>query len=154
MPKPTHGKSGIEASSFAQSETKLSLWIIETLQPLGLVSLKMSLIFFFRRIFGPGLGKTFKWFTMALITLSFVWGVSYFFTWVFYCPGHTNAYWTTLADEKKYCVNTTKVHQSFSITDVIVDVIIFMLPVPLVLKLQMPMTKKVAVLAVFGVGAL
>ena len=92
--------------------------------------------------------------TLGILTVIALWGTSFWISLIFLCPGHPDAFWTTLAEEKKYCLETTVWHNAYGISDVILDFVIIFLPLPQVFKLQMSGTRKAAVLGVFGMGAL
>ena len=97
-----------------------------------LTTVKLSFIFFYRRVFDQGSRKTFRiivWTFAAIIT---VWGIAYFFVFLFICPGHPDAYWEALIDQKDDCLNVTSIHDSFSISDVILDILVITFPVPMV----------------------
>ena len=67
---------------------------------------------------------------MAVLGLILVWGIGYFFSFLFVCKTHPTAYWTTLAREKQLCVNSVILHNSYGVSDLILDVMIILLPVP------------------------
>lgn len=82
-----------------------------------------------------------------------MWAVSYFWVFVFSCGTHMDYHWTNLENQMK-CSDTVMEQKSFAITDVITDVMILLFPMPLIWRLQMSTTKKVAVTIVFFVGAM
>ena len=96
----------------------------------ALTAIKASFVFFYRRIFNTGQKKFFDRMTIAVIGLVVVWGIGYFFSFLFICKTHPTAYWTTLGREKELCVNTVFLHNSYGVSDLILDVIIILLPVP------------------------
>jgi hypothetical protein len=55
-------------------------------------------------------------------------GISYFFTFLFICPGKPDHYWSTLLDEATDCIDVGMVHASYSTTNVILDLLILLLP--------------------------
>jgi len=98
----------------------------------ALTAVKMSFIFFYRRIFNQGNDKIYARLTSAALALIAIWGVGYFFSFLFICPGHPTAYWTTLVDEKKNCINTVTLHNSYGVSDALLDLIVILLPIPAV----------------------
>lgn len=146
-------------------------WAIELMQVPALAAIKMSLVFFYRRVFNQGASQWFRILTATVLTIIAIWATSFFFTFLFMCPGHPDVYWSTLARQKKICVDTAIVHNSYGISDVIIDIFVILLPIPLVsqgqakfltmanhnakvVRLQMSASRKMAVLAIFALGAL
>ena len=141
------------------------------MQVLGLMCIKMSFIFFYvsyrsksmpfqqlthlfkRRIFVQGSSKVFDILTLVALAIIAAWGLAYFFSLLLMCPGHPDAFWTTLAEEKKYCFDTTMWHNSYGISDVVLDFIVILIPIPQVVQLHMSGSRKLAVLGVFSLGA-
>lgn len=52
------------------------------------------------------------------------------------------------------CGNTTQAYEAFGIINLLIDLAIVILPMPLLWGLQLPVPKKVALTAIFGVGFL
>ena len=89
-----------------------------------------------------------------MLCLILAWGLSFFFSLLFICPGHPDAFWTMLKLEKEYCLNTTLWHNTYGISDVVLDLMVILFPLPQVMQLQMSTSRKLAVLGVFSLGAL
>ena len=96
----------------------------------ALTAIKASFICFYRRIFTKGHEKAFASITGAVLVIILMWGVGYFFAFLFICPGHPAAYWVTLALEKKYCVDTATLHNAYGVSDVVIDFLVILLPIP------------------------
>ncbi|KAA8576823.1 hypothetical protein EYC84_006871 [Monilinia fructicola] len=56
--------------------------------------------------------------------------------------------------EKEHCVDTSKLHNAFAISDVVTDFIIISLPVPMIFGLHLTVARKIGILAIFSLGAL
>ena len=110
------------------------LWSIELMQIPALGLVKLSFMFFYRRIFNNGRGKVFANLTWGLIAVIITWIIGFFFAYVFICKGHPSYYWLSLADETAYCVNSTNLHLGYAISDFLLDFIILLFPMPLVWK--------------------
>lgn len=85
-----------------------------------------------------------------MLSIVAIWTVSYFFANLFTC------YPVTPLVESFYgnkCINTIPMWLSVVATDLIVDVAILLMPVPLVLQLHLPLKDKLGVLAMFMLGA-
>lgn len=138
----------------------------------ALAAVKMSFVFFYRRIFITGHNNVFPWISMAVIVVTVVWSLGYFFSFLFLCPGHPSAYWSALINIKEHCLDTMKLHNAYGISDVILDIIIILLPIPWVRgihcstrtvqranqsqiwSLQMTNVHRCAIMGVFSLGAL
>ena len=107
-------------------------------------TIKLSVLFFFRRIFGTN--KTFRFVTNALIVLITLWGIIFLFTDVFICGAESHLGHPCAANEW--------VSLWFAITDVIGDLLILPLPYPMIRRLQMDRREKIGIAAVFMLGFL
>ncbi|RAL12388.1 uncharacterized protein BO97DRAFT_434373 [Aspergillus homomorphus CBS 101889] len=119
-------------------------------QMLGVLSLgltKLSLLVLFRNIFA--VSRAFNLASAILIAITAAWTVSFFFSNLFTC------YPITALVEEYYnnnCLDSLAMWYAGCITDVLIDLIIMVLPLPMVFKLQLAPKQKVAVSAVFVMG--
>ena len=79
------------------------------------------------------------------------WTVSFFFASLFQCHPITPLIEAFYGHK---CVNTIALWYAGGATDIAVDFFILGMPVPLVLKLQLPWRQKLGVLSMFLLGAL
>ena len=97
---------------------------------LGLV--KLSFLFFYRRVF---VTLTTKNGAMGLLNLSMilimlVWCIGFFFAYLFVCGTDFYAYYgRNQVFEKQHCVQTTMLNTAFASSDVIADFIILVMPI-------------------------
>ena len=103
------------------------------MQVLALGLVKLSYLFFYKRIFCTNSGSksdgaylTVIWSMIGLIS---VWTVGFFITWIFICRGDPAAYWISSASEAKECIDTGALHNAYAISDFITDVFILLLPI-------------------------
>ncbi|KAL9630654.1 MAG: hypothetical protein Q9164_006311, partial [Protoblastenia rupestris] len=82
------------------------------------------------------------------------WTIAFFFSLVFICRDYFSAYWISLEVEKAHCVDTSMLHNAFAISDVVTDVLIIILPIPMILRLHLTIRRKMGLCAIFGLGAL
>lgn len=94
---------------------------------------KTSALLFYKRIFGiSGPGRRLRIFNglvNALIVIIALWFVAFEFLTIFQCQGRFNGFW----DPKKYakyCTITWDFLFGYSISDVILDVLVLALPMP------------------------
>ncbi|KAJ2971883.1 hypothetical protein NUW58_g9298 [Xylaria curta] len=117
----------------------------------GLCFIKLSVLFFFRRIFRV---RAFIIINNIVIGLTASWGIAYLFALAFQCVP-PSILWEKLESEYgPYCVMVLPFYLSFAFTDLILDVIIFILPVPHLWQLVMPMRQKLGVALIFFLGSL
>lgn len=105
-------------------------WAFELMQILSLASVKLSFIFFYRRIFCIGSGGAFSVITWIVAVIITLWAVSFFLGLLFVCGTHFSAWWTSIQSLNTYCHPTLDLEQAFAISDFITDLIVLILPVP------------------------
>ena len=88
-------------------------------------------MFFYQRIFRTGSLRIVNWVIRIINALVVVWGCGYFFSWLFGCQTNFSFLWGN-QEELQCKVNLSMVDLSLSISDVIMDVLIFTFPIPLV----------------------
>ena len=90
----------------------------------------------------------------AMIALVVVWMVSFFFSTIFECVPPSLAWSKDRADLLDRCIKTVTMLLAFAWTDIITDVMILCLPIPMISQLQMPLSRKFALYGIFLLGAL
>ncbi|KAM3075815.1 hypothetical protein ACMFMG_007942 [Clarireedia jacksonii] len=135
-------------------DSNVAFWPGELLQTPALGFVKLSIILFYRRIFTKNAAPRFNLITWAAIAMIVVWTVSFFFSILFICGTDFEAYWQSTIVEKAHCVNTNMLHNAFAISDVVTDILIAILPIPMILQLHLSFARKIGVLAIFGLGAI
>ena len=103
------------------------------MQVLALCCVKLSFIFFYRRIFCVG-GKLqpFNILTTVVNSIIVLWTIGFFVATLFACKGNFAAWWTSQATITSECVKTVKLEYAFAVSDFLIDVIVFSLPIPMV----------------------
>jgi hypothetical protein len=123
----------------------------EVIGAAGLTLIKLSVLFFFRRIFRV---RAFIIANNIVIGLTVAWGISYTFALAFQCVP-VSTLWDKLESEYgNHCVMVLPFYLSFAFSDLILDVIIFILPIPHLWNLVMPTRQKVGVATIFLLGSL
>ncbi|KAI1761369.1 hypothetical protein GGR53DRAFT_469368 [Hypoxylon sp. FL1150] len=118
--------------------------------PLVLGCTKASFLFFYKRIFS--VKQSTKVLLTGLIALIAIWTAGFFLVTVFECGSNIWAMWGTEQDLLTRCVSTWPLALSIGITDLITDVIIIIIPVPLIWQLRLSTGKKLAASVVFILG--
>ena len=61
-----------------------------------------------------------------------MWTVAFFLAFLFICGSKPRSFWISAKVELASCVETQKLHNGFAISDVILDIIIMSMSVPVV----------------------
>lgn len=111
---------------------------------------KISVLLFYRRIFR---GKVFNIMTWTLIVLVCVWMVAFLFANMFECIPITEAFVNAPGlGGNPNCIDAVPMYLSQVYSDAVLDVLILVLPLPLVWNLHLPSKQKWAVSGIFLLG--
>ncbi|GJC86010.1 hypothetical protein ColLi_08848 [Colletotrichum liriopes] len=114
---------------------------------LGLGLVKSSILVLYHSLFPS---RRFHFIIYGVLAFVIGWTVSFFFSHLFTC------YPITVFIEPYYgnsCVQTVPMFLSLLFTDIVADFIILVLPIAMVLKVQLPLQRKLAVIGMLGLGA-
>ncbi|KAI0907704.1 hypothetical protein F4823DRAFT_601986 [Ustulina deusta] len=119
-------------------------------------SLKLSILFFYRRIFC--VSKThkdsFNTITTSMVAIVIVWTLSFGIGAIFLCGARPAYAWAPVALVAEHCTAQLQFLEAYAISDFIVDLFIWSLPIPKIWGLHMPVSKRLSVIAIFLVGIL
>ncbi|RSM19222.1 hypothetical protein CDV31_001898 [Fusarium ambrosium] len=110
---------------------------------------KLALLVFYLRL-SPQ-----RWFRIATwSTIVFIGGytVGIFFACIFSCKPIAMSWDVTITDG--VCINRPSLYIATAVANIISDVILFFLPIPMVIKLQIPPRQKIGLVIIFGIGSL
>ncbi|KAL6159828.1 hypothetical protein ACJBU6_02247 [Exserohilum turcicum] len=125
------------------------LYVLEILYFLQVALLKLTLLFFFLRIFPKTITKRLLWATVAVNCLS---GVAFVFVAIFQC-NPISSYWTRWDGEGTgKCININALAWSNAIISIVLDIWMLALPLHQVFQLQLSWRKKLGVAIMFCVG--
>lgn len=110
----------------------IAFWPVELLQVPALGLVKSSFVLLYRRIFTKRTAPVFNIVSWVALAVVVSWAIAFFFSLVFICGTDFSAYWTSTAVEKERCVDTNMLHNAFAISDFLTDLIIILLPLPMV----------------------
>ena len=113
--------------------------------------IKLSVLLLYRRIF---VGRLFNRYSLAMCFVIALFSLSFLFAFAFQCGTNIAYFWTSAATIKADCDNTNALNLGFVVADVVTDALILIIPIPIVLKLQMSIGRKVGVIGVFLLGLL
>jgi hypothetical protein len=128
---------------------KLAFQVTEKVA-LGLI--KLSILCLWNRIFGQT--KKFTIFCRIMIVVTIAWTVAFFFATLFQCGTHWARNWESMKIFPPKCTNAAALAAAFTSTDVVTNLVIILMPVPIIWRLQMRTKRKVGITAIFGVGLL
>ncbi|KAI0202317.1 hypothetical protein F4808DRAFT_421182 [Astrocystis sublimbata] len=129
-------------------------WAYTLMLPLALGCTKLSFLLFYRRIFViEPLSKT-NIILVGMCVFVFLWMWGFFFVFLFLCRLDFWALWKTARAIIDHCIPDSYPNLAITITDTIADVAIVVIPTPLVWRLNLTLGKKIAITAVFLLGAI
>lgn len=104
-------------------------FILNVTQVWAFGAIKLSVIFFYRRIFR---GKGFEICSKAMMAIIIAWTLSFFFSFLFGCGTNFEANWSTLEALLTECHPQHTYQQAMAVSDVLTDALILAIPIPLV----------------------
>ncbi|KAK8080940.1 hypothetical protein PG997_008758 [Apiospora hydei] len=128
-------------------------WTFYLLLPLALGCTKMSFLFFYKRVFAIDRTGATNVLLVGMIVLVSMWMTGFFLTSLFQCKLEFGAAWESPIAQIQHCISQPKQALALTVTDFITDIVIISIPIPLIWRLHLKPAKKVAVTAVFLLGA-
>lgn len=104
-------------------------WAFDLTEIFALGTMKLSVIFFYRRVFR---GQTFDFYSKSMIALVGVWITAFFLATLFECGTRFQYMWTDILDVSTQCTNSVMYHNAYAISDLITEVLILAMPIPIV----------------------
>lgn len=126
------------------------LYACEILYFLQITLLKLTLLFFFLRIFPKPVIRRLLWGT---ITFTCLWGTASTITAIFQCSP-ISLYWNSWdkSDRPGKCININALAWSNAIISIVLDIWMLVLPLYEIFRLQLSWRKKISVAIMFCVG--
>ncbi|KAL8828087.1 MAG: hypothetical protein Q9170_006753 [Blastenia crenularia] len=116
--------------------------------------IKLSVIYFYRRIFVKGVPDSrFNIVTHISSVVVVIWTIVFFFMEIFKRGSKVEDNWGPLIKIKEG-VSGAVLNNGLFISDFLTDLWIVLLPIPLIVRLKMSITKKLTVIGVFLLGAM
>ncbi|KAI0907487.1 hypothetical protein F4823DRAFT_602886 [Ustulina deusta] len=112
--------------------------------------IKISILLLWDRLFGSS--KHFRTLCWVMIGITVAWTLAFFFTTVFQCGTRWSMNWSPIGIFLSQCIESLNVLTVFSATDILSDLIIICMPIPLIWRLHLPTKKKIALNSVFLIG--
>ncbi|KAI9818944.1 MAG: hypothetical protein M1832_004112 [Thelocarpon impressellum] len=124
-------------------------WINAILYTMCILTVKLCILTFYVRIFSPV--KWFRYACFTVMTIVALYSFAGFFAVIFNCNPIRKSWTITL--KTGHCgVNVTKLAWAGAILNTLTDLAIFLLPLPMVWGLHLPVKQKVGVCLVFMTG--
>lgn len=89
---------------------------------------KLSILFFLRRIFVVGHHNIFNVASLVMIGTIILWAVAFFFGWLFTCGSHISRLWASVFEQHMKCSNGLALQEAYAISDAVLDVVVFFMP--------------------------
>ena len=93
---------------------------------------KLSIVAFYRRLFVVNSNTPFNIATKVMGVIIIGWTIAFFLMVVFACGTHFSANWGSTPSQLEFCPIGFTSEYGLVISDLIIDVVIFFLPLPLV----------------------
>ncbi|KAJ6259390.1 hypothetical protein Dda_6291 [Drechslerella dactyloides] len=123
-------------------------WANMLLYCIAVTFTKISILCFYLRLVPSGPFRTLTWLTMAaVVTL----GVAYALMVVFYCIP-VRAYWQPYEYPDAKCLSDEAALISNAAVNIVLDCWLWIMPVPVVWKVRLPLRQRVGLVAVFALG--
>jgi hypothetical protein len=123
-------------------------WIVQILYILTVTPAKLSVLFFYRRLFNT---KTFRDLTAVVATAVFLWCLAALLSTVLSCKP-VSSYWHS--SSRLYCLNLHSLELGTGITNIILNTFIIAMPVPVLWRLEISLAPRLILLSMFGFGML
>ncbi|PWY88386.1 hypothetical protein BO70DRAFT_359820 [Aspergillus heteromorphus CBS 117.55] len=94
--------------------------------------IKLSIILLYRRIFLVHKNSKLGWTFHGFVTLTVVWTLAFFLLFLFGCREKIYLHWAPLEEVKNQCGNPLTAESALVISDLIMDLMILFLPLPIV----------------------
>ncbi|PFH57201.1 hypothetical protein XA68_15381 [Ophiocordyceps unilateralis] len=131
--------------------SKLKLAFVLML-PLAAGCIKLSFLFFYVRIFVVNKRRPIHIMLLTVIAIVALWIAVCFLLTIFECRLDFWALWAPPSDIFEKCIDTFKAVYAMCLSDFLTDLLVIIIPVPLIWNLKMSTQKKIATSAVFLLG--
>ena len=107
-----------------------------------------TILLFYGRIFRGRAFAISKW---TLYILNGIWGIAYFFVFVFTCDPISDKWELPNGSKERDCLPVSTA-QSHAVSSVLLDMAVLLVPWPPIMRLSMSKREKAAILGIFGLG--
>ncbi|KAL4812172.1 hypothetical protein BDW67DRAFT_178966 [Aspergillus spinulosporus] len=116
-----------------------------------LAAIKISILLLYLRIFP---NRNLRIATFVMLAIVSLWGVAYTLVIIWICSPRSYAWLGWDGEHSGTCLNSMAVQVSHAILNIVFDIIVLGMPLPVLLKLDMSKTKKAGVCMMFLTGSI
>lgn len=120
--------------------------------PPGMLCAKISILMYYKAIFGTS--RKFRWSCYAVAALNIAYLGATTLVHIFWCSPVGAAYGIKKPGVKAVCIDGYKTDLAIGALNLLTDILILALPMPMLYKLRLSRGRKIALVAIFGIGAL
>ncbi|KAI9728970.1 MAG: hypothetical protein M1828_000055 [Chrysothrix sp. TS-e1954] len=115
--------------------------------------IKISIVYFYRRIFIVSKRSSFNLVTHIFNVILFLWSVTFVLIVIFPCGRHVDVSWGPPDQQELWCqkIGHTS-EEGLTTSDFILDIFLLLLPLPLIWKLHMSITRRLQVTGIIILG--
>lgn len=139
--------STVSNSNTERKDLQLLYWG-ELMYIVAMATVKFSILLFYRRIFPARSFKIVLWVIAGLVCS---WMVAMGLAMIFQCDPIQKAWNPTVAGN---CIDLSKLYLGNAVPNIVTDVIIIIVPIPMIWHLQITRSQRVALCGIFLMGGL
>ncbi|KAL4965827.1 uncharacterized protein BDV14DRAFT_189365 [Aspergillus stella-maris] len=130
---------------------ELIIWLQENFYVVSIALSKIAMLLLYLRLFPH---ETFRLVTKITIIITAAWGLAFTLANIFSCRP-INYYWAQWDTETEgYCTNSLMLFWIHAVTDIVLDMVILVIPLPRLLKLSFSWPKKLGIISMFTMGVI
>lgn len=135
-----------------------AIWVEGFLWALEIPLVKIAILIFYRRIF-TGNQRWFKWAFWITLAYSILWGIATFIIVIVQCVpvplfwNRAYLFYGLDPPDEGSCLQTRPSQVPSALLNCIGDLVLLLLPFPVLLRLQMNLRRKIELMFIFGLGA-
>lgn len=151
-PTPAPPDDGFDDVAPGQIDLEKLEYVFWPLLVLTFGLIKMAVVLFYRSVFVVN-ANVFNIVTWAAIAISGAWTVAFICLMALLCGSHPASFWGSFEDLTSYCLDGNTVLLCLASTDLATDLLVFLLPFPVIWRLHMRRDQKVKLTALLVVAA-
>ncbi|KAF2878216.1 hypothetical protein BDV95DRAFT_533460 [Massariosphaeria phaeospora] len=123
-------------------------FIMDMVYLAGIMFAKFSILILYVKVFH--IRRNFRWLCYFMMFITFAYCTAFFFIYAFDCkPVYYNWHFDPLHYD---CIDITQIKMAVGAVNILTDLIIVIMPLPLVMQLQLAKAQKIGLLLVFSTG--
>lgn len=118
----------------------------------AIICVKFAILLLYLRIFSHGTSRHFRLYVYGIMAFVFAYSFAGFWIQIFACIPQDKIWDVKI--QRGHCVNRNGLSIASSVLNIFTDLLMIIIPVPMVWRLQMPVGQKLSVIFMFGVACL